>query len=69
MSNKIVTLTYTFILFFAYHASLFAQDDIDPHPADDDPPPGAPIDAALIYLMIMGILLAYFAYKRNRKIA
>lgn len=69
MSNKIVTLTYTFILFIGYHASLFAQDDIDPHPVDDDPVPGAPIDTALIYLMIAGIIFAYFAYKRNRRIA
>ena len=46
--NWIVTL---FILSFPI--SLFADDDIDPHPTDDDPLPGAPIDTALIYLIIM----------------
>ncbi|UPQ80035.1 hypothetical protein M0M57_04165 [Flavobacterium azooxidireducens] len=61
--NWIVTL---FILSFPI--SLFADDDIDPHPTDDDPLPGAPIDTALIYLIIIGIVFAFYVVQRQKKI-
>lgn len=69
MKNRLLTGIYTAILFLSYNAVVFAQqDDIDEHPADDDPDPTAtvPIDQHMIWLLVAGLLFACFIYKRRK---
>lgn len=68
MTSKLKYHSLMLILFLmSIPANLFAQDDIDPHPADDDPLPNTPIDTELIYLFLAGIILALFVVYKKKK--
>ncbi|MDX9790600.1 MAG: hypothetical protein RBT61_07210 [Candidatus Kapabacteria bacterium] len=72
MTNKLKYHSMMLVLFvMSLPLNLMAQDDIDPHPADDDPTPATPIDSELIYLLIAGIFLAllFFIYKKKKTTA
>jgi hypothetical protein len=67
MKTRLQTQIFTFFLVIAYNAVLFAQDDdIDPHPGDDDELPNAvPIDNLMIWLLVIGIVFAFFIYRKQ----
>ncbi len=67
MKNKTIRNWMLTLFILSYPISLFADDDIDPHPSDDDPLPGAPIDTALIYLIIIGLLFAFFIIQQRKQ--
>lgn len=64
LRNKII---YTLIFTIALPMIALA-DDIDPHPADDDPMPAAPIDSAIGILIIAAFFLAVYIINK-RKVA
>lgn len=68
MKNKTIRNWMLTLFILSYPISLFADDDIDPHPSDDDPLPGAPIDTALIYLIIIGLFFAFFVIQQRKQL-
>ncbi|RZJ73591.1 hypothetical protein [Flavobacterium sp.] len=65
--TKLYFLTFFLLIDFV----AFAQPGNDDENGDlegDDPPP-APINGKLIWLAVVGILFAYYTFKRSRKTA
>ncbi len=54
------------LLFWIAVPILALADDIDPHPADDDPPPSAPIDSAIGILIIAAFFLAVYIINKRK---
>jgi hypothetical protein len=47
---------------------IFAQGDEDNNgDLEGNDPPNAPINSKLVLLLIFGIMLAFYTYKRNKK--
>jgi hypothetical protein len=65
--KKIVSI-YTFAFLLFSNLAIFAQgDEDDGGGLEGNDPPAAPINSKLIILLIIGILFAFYAYKKNRK--
>ena len=59
---------YLFSLFFLSNFVIYAQGEDDENGnLQGNDAPNAPINSKLIILLIFGILLAFYAFKRNRK--
>ena len=59
---------YLFAFFFLSNFAIYAQGDEDNNGnLEGNDPPNAPINSKLIFLLIFGIILAFYAFKRNRK--
>lgn len=55
-------------LFMLHDFQLFAQgDDDDNGGLEGNDPPAAPINSKIIYLALLGIVFAFFAYKNRSK--
>ena len=67
MKESLLKYIATIVFIIGFSTTAFAQGDIDPHPADDDPIPGAPFDMKLlIVIMIIGITFAMYTIKKRR---
>lgn len=64
-SNKILLLWM--VLFFSFSTQLFAQPGFDDGDDVVDVP-AAPIDVWVYPMLVVGILLVYIVYKKNKKI-
>lgn len=70
--NKTLTKVAATLYLMLMPVLAFAQDDIDPHPADDDPlpaddQPSLPIDDYWFLLVIGALIIGYMAYQKQQR--
>ena len=61
---------YLFVFLFLSDFVIYAQGEEDNNgDLEGNDPPNAPINSKLVLLLIFGIALAYYSYRKNKKIA
>jgi hypothetical protein len=67
--NKKLIYFYLFAFFFLSDFVVYAQpgEDDDNGGLDDTDPAPAPINSKIIVLFLVGILFAFYTYRRNKK--
>lgn len=66
MKKSLLKYIYSLVFFISFSVISFAQDDIDDHPADEDPV-GAAFDIKLLMiLMMVGIAFAFYIINKRK---
>lgn len=67
MKKYLLKFVYSLVLFISFSLTTFAQpEDIDPHPADEDPAAAAFDIRLLILVMIIGIGFAFYIINKRK---